>query len=908
MKTEDTLDRSHRPPRRLLALAVMGTIFANPVQARSVAYIPNAAGKVTVIDTVTDRVIKRFHTLHDGTMPWGVGVLSGVPNLFISHTSSAAGDSDLLALISQGKPHALSTLQVGEGAYGVAVDPDRTRLYVANSASGSISVFSTAGQLIATLDLHLSRPMGLVAANRNGQRRLYVTESEGKRIAVVDPVYGRVLARIPVGEAPVGIAIDAAGQRLFVGNQGDRSLSAIDIASAQTVATLPLGGRPYGIAVSPDGKTVYTANHRENARRKSLRGTVSVIDAATLAEKGRVTVGKRPVGLSVTPDGRKLYVVNHDSNAVSVISIRSTVPKRIKTLAAGRGPAAFGSFIGDDGQAPKLGNDLSSAIVSWVFDAFEGWAESQFYQAIGQQAPGPATQEQMNEVIDDLKNIQTALTNIADQLSQLYGLFNDLVSLITDDAYSNQKQFLNQISAGTVADFDQFSNDVGTSTLSEVAANSGILGKLQQLITDAYLAQLATSSAEISDTSNAGAVPILLTYANQSLIANIAKTIGSKQDIMNIGSWTPPGQTQAQRLSLFDQYNNGLLGQYIGLVTTLQQIYTIEQTALYLQYAVPDQFGNLSMAEPGLVSTNTFAQNSALLQQIYTQRFADLKAMFAKAFVSDQGGQSPNLPIPANNASKMPGEPAGTWGSDGPCSLFTWQGLMPQGQSGYSGSWNGDALTAQCAPGKDPFNPKTITLSQMCSSPPGNVSYFAWPWLNNEGQLQCANLNPAAYSVPAWSDTYSYGYTIAANWSIFQTHQYLGITTSNFGTQNGLPSLQPLSGPLSTGSNWNGLGLDLGNVPGGSFSALLQYHGTTGLITAISVLENTTQSGRSQLAEIAIGCAIGPGDTFCAQLSETIGNTLGAGNSSICIGGDQLTMQYQSFGTVTIVYNGSCTY
>jgi hypothetical protein len=113
---------------------------------------------------------------------------------------------------------------------------------------------------------------------------------------------------------------------------------------------------------------------------------------------------------------------------------------------------------------------------------------------------------------------------------------------------------------------------------------------------------------------------------------------------------------------------------------------------------------------------------------------------------------------------------------------------------------------------------------------------------------------------------------------------------------------------LATGSNWNGWGLDLAQIPGGSFNALLQYHGTTGLIAAIAVQENTTQSYQTQIAEMALSCTNGPGDIFCGQMQGTQGTNPGTGNSSICIGGDQLTMQYQGFNTVTIVYNGSCSY
>ena len=57
---------------------------------------------------------------------------------------------------------------------------------------------------------------------------------------------------------------------MFVANSGGNSVSVIDTNTNTVIDTIPLGEGPYGIAYDPDNHRMYIANNRD--------GTVSVIN------------------------------------------------------------------------------------------------------------------------------------------------------------------------------------------------------------------------------------------------------------------------------------------------------------------------------------------------------------------------------------------------------------------------------------------------------------------------------------------------------------------------------------------------------------------------------------------------------------------------------------------------------
>ena len=75
---------------------------------------------------------------------------------------------------------------------------------------------------------------------------------------------------------------DAGGQqsrsvgkavRAYITNFGGDGVSVVDPINDVLVANIPTGAKPHGVAIAPDGRAVYVSNEGS--------GTVSVIDPAT---------------------------------------------------------------------------------------------------------------------------------------------------------------------------------------------------------------------------------------------------------------------------------------------------------------------------------------------------------------------------------------------------------------------------------------------------------------------------------------------------------------------------------------------------------------------------------------------------------------------------------------------------
>jgi YVTN family beta-propeller protein len=154
----------------------------------------------------------------------------------------------------------------------------------------------------------------------------YVAESGGSTVAVFDTATNRVVATIPVGRTPRGVAVNLQGTRAYVGNAGDSTVSVIDTAANRVIATIGGITGAEAIAVNRSGTRVYVTN----ARGFSFTGAVTVIDGGTNAVIQDIPVGVTPVGLALSPDGKRLYVAN--ANSLSISEIDTAALRVVATL------------------------------------------------------------------------------------------------------------------------------------------------------------------------------------------------------------------------------------------------------------------------------------------------------------------------------------------------------------------------------------------------------------------------------------------------------------------------------------------------------------------------------------------------------------------------------------------------
>jgi YVTN family beta-propeller protein len=136
-----------------------------------------------------------------------------------------------------------------------------------------------------------------------------------------------VVATIPVGNGPTGVAITPDGTQAYVANAVDNTVSVIHTAT-NTVAGLPIpvGSYPNWVAITPDGTQAYVTNRNSN--------TVSVIKTANRAVMATIPVGNFPTGVAITPDGTRAYVANFTSSPTPIPSIVSVIATASNTVVA----------------------------------------------------------------------------------------------------------------------------------------------------------------------------------------------------------------------------------------------------------------------------------------------------------------------------------------------------------------------------------------------------------------------------------------------------------------------------------------------------------------------------------------------------------------------------------------------
>src|SRR5499433_3783139 len=152
-----------------------------------------------------------------------------------------------------------------------------------------------------------------------GSALIYVTNSAGDSIHVIDPATNKVVQEIKGIEAAHGIAPSPDGARVYVSNEADSTLDVFDRESGALVKKVPLSNHPNNIAVTRNGDRILVGIARGH-------GAVDVIDAKTLTLTKSILVNGRLHNIYVTPDGKHLIAGSIVSKLMTVIDLAREVP------------------------------------------------------------------------------------------------------------------------------------------------------------------------------------------------------------------------------------------------------------------------------------------------------------------------------------------------------------------------------------------------------------------------------------------------------------------------------------------------------------------------------------------------------------------------------------------------------
>ena len=121
--------------------------------------------------------------------------------------------------------------------WGVAIAPDKSKLFVTAAASESVTVIS------------IAKLMNTVRSRQHAFANDLSASAE------------YVIARIPVGHNPRGMLLSPDGKRLYVANRLDDNVAVIDTATNKKISTIDLGGPSSINALRRGERIFYTANY-----------------------------------------------------------------------------------------------------------------------------------------------------------------------------------------------------------------------------------------------------------------------------------------------------------------------------------------------------------------------------------------------------------------------------------------------------------------------------------------------------------------------------------------------------------------------------------------------------------------------------------------------------------------------
>jgi 6-phosphogluconolactonase (cycloisomerase 2 family) len=216
----------------------------------------------------------------------------------------------------------------------LAIDSTGNFLYVGNSGSEDISVFSidaTSGALTPVQQLiGTTAPIGVAPMNMKLSPSgdfLYVTGGQTQGFVEVFSVNQGVLSPLQpnsvflTGNGPFGLAIDSAGKFLYTANKQDNTVSEFTINSDGSLTPLqnsPLGGLftgPVSLFIDNSGKYLYVSSSAN-----LVAFSIDSDGGLTVLSTSPFGTGPNPTFIASDPNGKFLFVGNQGSSSTSVQS------------------------------------------------------------------------------------------------------------------------------------------------------------------------------------------------------------------------------------------------------------------------------------------------------------------------------------------------------------------------------------------------------------------------------------------------------------------------------------------------------------------------------------------------------------------------------------------------------------
>lgn len=234
---------------------------------------------------------------------------------------------------------------------GMTKGIDNSQVLVACSDDDKVITYNRKTRAIEAEITNVTGAMNLAFHKPTGQ--LLVTNEGSSRASVYELESGRLIANLPTGLEPDGIAITGDGKLIFVASENAGLVHVFDGATYQPLDVIRTNLRPRRIALSNNELWVSS----------EMGSRVEIFDAKTRIKKGEVIFAPKgfrpeqmtPVDILFNPKSNEAYVALGSANHVAIVDTKTL--KITKYILVGR--RAWGLGLSPDAQTLIVLNGLS---------------------------------------------------------------------------------------------------------------------------------------------------------------------------------------------------------------------------------------------------------------------------------------------------------------------------------------------------------------------------------------------------------------------------------------------------------------------------------------------------------------------------------------------------------------------
>ncbi len=224
--------------------------------------------------------------------------------------------------------------------HGVAWIDDEKVITTTEANKSVIVVNFKTGKI--TAEIKTEQDISHMLALTPDKSKCFVANIGSGSVSVIDLKEFKLIQNIQTGKGSEGIDITPDGKEVWVTNRAEDSVAVIDVQTLEVKNKIKVDGFPIRVKISKDGKLAVVSCARSgeiaivDVANKNVISKIKTAEKSEVEKSGRLfgsVFGDSPVPVGIAIDEKNLvYVANSNADVVSIIDIeKGQILKTIKT-------------------------------------------------------------------------------------------------------------------------------------------------------------------------------------------------------------------------------------------------------------------------------------------------------------------------------------------------------------------------------------------------------------------------------------------------------------------------------------------------------------------------------------------------------------------------------------------------